>query len=58
MSTRAAGKRIRVQRVFSKKMMTDPFQTHTRLPAYTRAWIRVPQITGTSSRIRVVPVGF
>jgi hypothetical protein len=42
MGTRAAGKRVRVQRVFSKKMVTDPSQTRIRLPAYTRARVRVP----------------
>jgi hypothetical protein len=31
---RAAGKRVQVQRVFSKKMVTDPSQTHTRVPVY------------------------
>jgi hypothetical protein len=34
---RAAGKRVQVQHVFSKKKLTGPFQTRTRLPAYTRA---------------------
>jgi hypothetical protein len=43
---------------FQKKMMTDPSQTRTRLPAYTRARVRIPRVTGTGSRVRVVPVGF
>jgi hypothetical protein len=46
----------RVQRVFSKKKLTGPSQTRTRLPAYTRA-VRVPQIPGTGTRVRVVPDG-
>jgi hypothetical protein len=47
-----AGKQVRVQRVFSKKKLTGPSQTRTRLPAYTRARIRIP---GTGTRMRVVP---
>jgi hypothetical protein len=31
---RAAGKRVRVQRVFKKKKLTGPSQTRTRVPVY------------------------
>jgi hypothetical protein len=55
---RAAGKRVRVQQIFSKKMMTDHFQTRTGLTAYTRARIRVPQVMGMDSRVWIVPVRF
>jgi hypothetical protein len=53
--TQAAGKRVRIQRVFSKKKLTGPSQTRTRLPAYTRARVQVP---GTGTRVRIVPGGF
>jgi hypothetical protein len=46
----------RVQRVFSKKKLTDPSQTRTRLPAYTR--VRIPRVPGTGTRVRIVPGGF
>jgi hypothetical protein len=51
-------KRVRIQRVFSKKKLTDPSQTRTRLPAYTRARIRVPRVPDTDTQIRVIPGGF
>jgi hypothetical protein len=53
-----AGKRVRVQRVFSKKKLTGPSQTRTRLPAYTRARVRVPRARTVGTRVRVVPGGF
>jgi hypothetical protein len=31
---------------------------YTRIPAYTRARIRIPRVTGTGRRIRVVPGGY
>jgi hypothetical protein len=34
--TRAAGKQVRIQPIFSKKKLTGSSQTRTRLPAYTR----------------------
>jgi hypothetical protein len=57
-STRAVGKRVRIQRVFSKKKLTGPSQTCIRLPAYTRARVQVPRVSGTGTRIRIVPGGF
>jgi hypothetical protein len=61
--TRAAGKRVRVrvQRIFSKKKTDRPFSNPypcTRLPAYTRAWVRIPRVPDTGIRIRIVPGGF
>jgi hypothetical protein len=58
---RAAGTRTvdkRVQRVFSKKNVTGPSQTRTRLPAYTRARVRIPRVPDTGTQVQVVPGGF
>jgi hypothetical protein len=54
----AAGKRVRVQRVFSKNKLISPSQTRTRLLAYTRAQVRAPRVPDMSTRVRVVPDGF
>jgi hypothetical protein len=56
--TWAAGKRVRVQQVFSKKKLTGPSQTRTCLPAYTRTHVQVPRVPGTGTRVRIVPGGF
>jgi hypothetical protein len=63
--TRAAGTRVRVrvrvQQIFSKKKTDRPFSNPypcTRLPAYTRAWVRIPRVPDTDIRIRIVPDGF
>jgi hypothetical protein len=64
---RAAGTRVRVRgRVngyryngfFPKKKLTGPSQTRTRLPAYTRARVRIPRVPDTGTRVRIVPGGF
>jgi hypothetical protein len=49
--TRAAGKRVRVQKVFSKKnwpALSNPYPC-TRLSAYTRARVRIPRVPGTGT---------
>jgi hypothetical protein len=49
---RTTGKQVRVQRGFSKKRVTGPSQTRTRLPAYTRSRVRVPGTsTGCTRRV-------
>jgi hypothetical protein len=38
--------------------LTDPSHARTSVPAYTRARIRIPRVTGTGRRVRIVPRGY
>ena len=54
-----AGRRVRVQRVFFKIMLSGPFITRTRLPVYPFVpgqRVRVPRVTGTGRAKQVQPL--